>query len=163
MEFSSPVCVPCLYLARLSLCFVNMKTIFVNIFFRMVYFLMFVSIFFEQAFHQSKNIFVPGFIQYFINGINVASSHLSKAMIKEICKFSSMSPKAHCPSTLCPLLYFPLPILLSSVSTVFPGLPSGTALAYTIISQISQQKMPQSTAVLDLNCNCSLIWLCFKL
>ena len=131
----------------------------------MVYFFMLITIFFDvsEGFPTIPNNFFPGFIQYFIYGINVVSSGLSTAIIKRISRvlFNSTENPLSLNSVSSLVLSFANFTLINLHR--FPGPPSGTTSSYTINSQISRQNMSKSTAVLDPNCNCILIFLCFKL
>ncbi len=72
-------------------------------------------------FQQSLLIKVPGTTCFFINEIKVAASRLLSSQISSLNEttlllVTSIIPKIQVPSTMRPLLYFRLPILLSSIN-----------------------------------------------
>ena len=103
----------------------------------------------EYAFQQFDTIIVPGSIQSWIMGNSMSSSHFSTATRKHFLLSSSIPPNTHCPSTWCPLWYFLLPNLLSSIWTTFPFPPSFSLFSRSVISHTSQQKLSQSTPMLS--------------
>ena len=103
--------------------FIGMITVFVHEFYRVVHCLVFASSL-EYAFQQSDTTIVPGSIQSWIMGNSVSSSRFSTATRKHFLLSSSIPPSTHCPSTWCPLWYFLLSNLLSSIWTTFPFPPS---------------------------------------
>ena len=111
----------------------------------------------EYDFQQSDTIRVPGSIHSLIIGKSVASLRSSTATRKHFRLSSSMPPKTHCPSTLCPRWYYLLPTLLSSIWTVLPGPPIFSLFCRIVTSHVSLQKLSQSTAVLGLIFSCRRI------
>ena len=112
-------------------------------------------------FQQSETIDVPGSTQSCIIGKSVASLQSSTATRKHLLE-SSIPPKIHCPSTLCPQWYFRFPNLLSSIWTTFPSPHNFSLFLWIVTSHICRQNMSQSTAVLGLMCNCFLICSCVR-
>ena len=86
--------------------------------------------------HSSEMMSVPGKMYVWMIGMRVAALLSATTIINDFVVPLSMPPKTQCPSTPLPRLYFRLPNLLSSISTIFPRMHEVYGAFSSIIRRI---------------------------